>query len=96
MENQFASPVMCTPDWWRTNMRHLCCALQIDGEPVSVTCDIDGQPPCVTCDVRSRLMENKFDVRSRLMENQFYVRSRLMENQFESPVMCAPYLWRTS
>ncbi|KAK3802518.1 hypothetical protein RRG08_033178 [Elysia crispata] len=49
MENQFASPVTSAPDWWRSSFPHVCCALQIGGEPV-----------CDTCDVRSRLIENQF------------------------------------
>ncbi|KAK3736771.1 hypothetical protein RRG08_037579, partial [Elysia crispata] len=40
MENQFLSPVLCAPDLWRTSLRHLYCALQIDGEPVCVTSDV--------------------------------------------------------
>ena len=102
MENQFVSPVMCAPDWWRTSLRHLWCALQIDGDLV-----------CVTCDVRSRLMENQFvspvmcapdwwrtnlchlcyalQIDGDLVCVTCDVRSRLMENQFASPVF--PEAW---
>ena len=60
MENQFVSPVLCAPDWWRNSLCQLRCALKIVGEPVWSTLKIDKEPVCVTCDVRSSLMENQF------------------------------------
>ncbi|KAK3802517.1 hypothetical protein RRG08_033177 [Elysia crispata] len=106
MENQFASPVTCAPDWWRSSFPH------IDGELVCVTCDVRSRFMKNQFDVRFRLMENQFaspvtsardwwrssfphvccalQIGGEPVCDTFDVRSRLIENQFASPVLCAP------